>query len=154
MNKIIIPNNEALSVIEDIIRNGDSVRIKVRGNSMAPLLIDGVDSVTLIPLNGRELKVGDIIFFRHKGSFLMHRVVKTDPASRDSGNSGLAVVTKGDALNSFEETKYEEVIAIVVLPARYTKKWYFLFRSIVWLIIKIYTFALRRFMLINSKTNK
>ncbi|MHC1779170.1 MAG: S26 family signal peptidase [Bacteroidales bacterium] len=139
MEKKVIPNNQALSVIEDFIRNGESVRLKVRGNSMAPLLLDGLDHVTLIPLNGKEMGVGDIIFFRYKGSFLMHRIVKTDPAS---------IVTKGDALKTCEEIKHEDVIAKISLPVRYDKWWYLQSKRILWRLIKIYIFA--RGVLLNS----
>jgi hypothetical protein len=127
-----LPNIEALNVIEESINKGENVKLRIRGNSMAPLLINNFDYVTLQPIKGHKIKIGDIIFFRYKGSFLMHRVVKTDPAS---------IVTKGDALKSYEEIKHEDVIAKISLPARYDKWWYLHSKRILWRLIKIYIFA-------------
>jgi len=58
-----IPNIEALTIIEESIKEGNSVRITVRGNSMSPQLIDGKDIVTLKSFTPDNLKVNDIILF-------------------------------------------------------------------------------------------
>lgn len=134
-----LANRDALLFIEECISRGEDVKLRVRGNSMAPLLIDNLDYVVLRPINGHKIEVGDIIFFRYKGSFLMHRVVELDGYS-DSA-SGSKIVARGDAINTCEIVKYEDIIAKVSLPARYSKWWYLFPKRILWRLIKIYIFA-------------
>jgi len=61
-----------------------SVRLTVRGNSMSQLLLDGVDVVTLHPCNPVELRPGEIILFRYKEKFLLHRIIQI--ANPESSN--------------------------------------------------------------------
>ncbi|GAB1474548.1 hypothetical protein MASR2M69_19890 [Bacteroidota bacterium] len=57
-----LANRDALLFIEECISRGEDVKLRVRGNSMAPLLIDNLDYVVLQPINGHKIEVGDIIF--------------------------------------------------------------------------------------------
>lgn len=166
-----IPNTDALNIIEESINAGKTVRLKVRGNSMFPLLMDGFDHVILHPCNPAELRPGDIIFFRYKGRFLLHRIISVvQPAdhpagqptgfssiqstdrpednpdkqfdNRAGGDSGL-ITTRGDALSKTETITFTDIIAIAEVP-RHT----FITRSYRRLVIflrKGRGFFLRRF---------
>lgn len=62
-------------LISEAISRGQSVRLKVRGNSMYPFLKDGRDTVVFSPFGGRKIRRGDIILFeRSGGQLVMHRV--------------------------------------------------------------------------------
>ena len=107
-----IPNIEALTIIEESIKEGNSVRITVRGNSMSPLLIDGKDVVTLKPFLPDNLKVGDIVLFRYKGTFLLHRIIEITNNTADNTK----IITKGDALYKSEVIEISDVVALADVP--------------------------------------
>ncbi len=78
MNIRIVDNDVYLPVLRELIYEGHSVRLNVRGQSMMPFLLDGRDSVIIEPIN-RELRKGDIaIFQRQNGTYIMHRIYKVD----------------------------------------------------------------------------
>jgi signal peptidase I len=110
--KKIIPNIDALEIIEEGLKSGSSVRITVRGSSMSPLLLDGVDVVTLKPFIHEELKVGDVILFRYREVFVLHRIVDIQGYSAHGGK----IITKGDALEQREEIDFSDVVAVAEVP--------------------------------------
>ncbi len=110
--KKIIPNIEALKIIEEGIKAGSSVRLTVRGNSMSPLLLDGIDIVTLHPFTPEKLKTGDVILFRYKEAFLLHRIVEIQV----SGTPEAKIIAKGDALEQREVIGYSDVVAVAEVP--------------------------------------
>lgn len=117
-----IPNADALKIVEESIKEGRSVRLTVRGNSMSPQLLDGVDVVTLYPFDPQKLKTGDVIFFRHKEGFILHRIVriyrKDVEVSGDQRNreGQLWFFTKGDALSKTETVNVADVVAVAQVP--------------------------------------
>ncbi len=110
--KKIIPNIEALKIIEEGIKDGSSVRLTVRGNSMSPLLLDGIDIVTLHPFTPEKLKTGDVILFRYKEAFLLHRIVEVQGGSTPEAK----IIAKGDALEQREVIGYSDVVAVAEVP--------------------------------------
>ncbi|MDD4500839.1 MAG: hypothetical protein PHP15_10660 [Bacteroidales bacterium] len=134
-NVLFLPNENVLPLIEEQIAAGKSVKLRVRGNSMFPILMDGRDMVALHHVDPLQIKVGDVIFFRWGKGFLMHRVIEiveetgsSVPGSSVPGSkSGLIAghpvarhekfVTRGDALKSTEVVPIEDVIALAELPA-------------------------------------
>lgn len=110
--KKIIPNIEALKIIEEGIKAGGSVRLTVRGNSMSPLLLDGIDAVTLNPFIPEKLKTGDVILFRYKDAFLLHRIIEI----RGYGTPEAKIIAKGDALEQREVIGYSDVVAVAEVP--------------------------------------
>jgi hypothetical protein len=116
MKTKIIPNSAALKIIEEYINAGMSVKLKVRGNSMSPLLLDGIDSVMLHPCIATELKPQEIILFRYNGSFILHRIIQIDLfAGEDQVSS---ITTKGDAMIQTETITPEDVVAVASIPRR------------------------------------
>ncbi len=62
-------------VIEEIIKNGQTAKIKVSGTSMYPLVQHRRDSVVLRAAG--ELKKGDVPLYRRpEGKYVLHRIVK------------------------------------------------------------------------------
>lgn len=62
------------SVVEETVKNGDSVKIKVAGYSMYPLVTSRRDSVLLTKAD--KIKKGDVpLIKRGDGSYVLHRVV-------------------------------------------------------------------------------
>ena len=110
--KKIIPNIDALKIIEEGIKAGNSVRLTVRGNSMSPLLLDGVDIVTLHPFISENLKTGDVILFRYREAFLLHRIIEIQGNNSPEGK----IITKGDALEKKEEIGFSDVVAVAEVP--------------------------------------
>lgn len=110
--KKIIPNIEALKIIEESIKAGSSVRLTVRGNSMSPLLLDGEDRVILHPFIPENLKTGDVILFRYRDAFLLHRIIEIQGNNSPEGK----IITKGDALEQREEIRFSDVVAIAEVP--------------------------------------
>ena len=114
MGTKIIDNTTALKIIEEYINAGIAVRLTVRGNSMSPLLLDGIDSVLLHPCNPNELKPQEIILFRYKGGFMLHRIIRIGLIEgRDQVSS---ITTKGDAQANTETITPKDVIAVASLP--------------------------------------
>jgi len=111
---ITVDNEQVFAYVEEMLREGTSVKLKVRGNSMAPALMDGKDSVTLEPvaMQKRELSVGDVILFRYNGRFIMHRIVSTYKRGEASDGEGMLITTKGDALTTRETISSKEIIAV------------------------------------------
>lgn len=75
---ITIPNDIFFSMIEKEISKGHSVRLRVKGHSMYPLLRDRKDEVILNPCTCDELEVMDIILFKYNGNYVLHRIMKMD----------------------------------------------------------------------------
>ena len=75
--KMIQPNMQEFSpFICEILKNGGSARLTVTGNSMWPMLKDGIDSVLIEPAN-RMVKRWELpLYQRDDGSLVLHRVMK------------------------------------------------------------------------------
>ena len=124
--KIILPNEKILSLLEERIMAGEAVRLPVRGYSMSPWLLDGRDTVILHPVDPAGIVVGDVILYRWKDAFLMHRVVEIKGAHNrpacglpEGASGGLPqyFICRGDALQTSELVPVSDVIARAGLPA-------------------------------------
>lgn len=73
-----IPNELFFVWVESEIEKGNSVRLRLKGNSMLPFLRNGVDEVVLYPCKKEDLHPMDIVLFRFKGRHLLHRIIKMD----------------------------------------------------------------------------
>lgn len=106
-----IPNIDALQIIEESIKAGTTVQLTVRGNSMSPLLMDGVDVVRLRPFISSELKPGVVIIFRYQERFILHRIIHISlPESQQISEA--IITTKGDAMTKTETIAFADVIAV------------------------------------------
>lgn len=81
---------ETTELIGDLLGRGSSVRIRVTGRSMAPLLKGG-EVLTIEPAGASTLRLGDIVLFRREGP-VIHRLVR-----REGPPGARVLFFKGDA---------------------------------------------------------
>ena len=77
-------------LVRELLADGASPEIPVRGNSMRPILRDG-DRVRLVPVTRAGLRLGDIVLRAESSGPIIHRVVGWWPSRK-----GWRVLTKGD----------------------------------------------------------
>lgn len=69
---------QAFPIIEEKLREGGLVTFSPHGQSMLPLIREGMDSVTISALKCMA-KIGDVVFYqRPSGQFVLHRIVGRD----------------------------------------------------------------------------
>lgn len=125
-----IPNEQFFLWVENEIAEGRSVRFRLKGNSMYPLLRNGLDDVILYPCKNEELQPMDVILFRYKGKHLLHRIIKIDGNRLTMQGDG-SIVTK-------EECLYSDVIGkikAIVRPSGkiiFLNSWQWQFLSFLW----------------------
>ena len=67
--------SEVEPYIRQAIADGGSVRVRVKGNSMWPFLVNGRDTIFFEALPNRSLRSGDILLYQRKnGRYVMHRL--------------------------------------------------------------------------------
>lgn len=78
MPKIIeIPNEHLFEGVRDLIQQGHTVTIRVKGGSMMPLLHDGRDSVVLAPCT--KPRRGLVVLAEiSPGNYVLHRIIHID----------------------------------------------------------------------------
>ena len=91
-------------VISEIVSNGGSVKLEVKGNSMMPLIRDEKDTVLLKKAD--DVKKYDVVLFRKKdGNIALHRIV-------ESNDSQYTII--GDNQYRFDcNIKHDDLIAKV-----------------------------------------
>lgn len=105
-----ISNEVFFAEVERILDEGSHVTLRVRGNSMRPLLRDGRDSVTIRRHREEEIRRGAVMFFRHRGAHVMHRIKSV---------AGDEIVFAGDGNYRREEhARREDIIAVVTAVTR------------------------------------
>ncbi len=70
-----IDNTDFFSQAHEFLLEGKSIRINIRGNSMKPFLREGSHQAEIAPAEGRNLKTGDVVLFRHCSRYVLHRIV-------------------------------------------------------------------------------
>jgi len=74
---VSIPNEIMLATVSDILRDGGTVEMSVKGNSMSPFIRNGRDSVKLKLLS--DVQVGDIVLAElMPGHYVVHRIHSID----------------------------------------------------------------------------
>ena len=73
-----IDNGIFFREVERLLDEGDSVTIRVRGNSMRPLLRNGRDRIILKKATEEDLCKGAVMLFRDRGTYCVHRVVRIE----------------------------------------------------------------------------
>lgn len=114
-------NDIFFAQVESEIAAGRTVKFKVKGHSMYPLLRDGKDEVTL-SLPEKEPAVMDIVLFRYKGKHVLHRIISI---------KGDSYIIQGDGIYmSHEVCNRKDIIGIVSeihragkTPIRTTSQW-------------------------------
>ena len=73
-----IPNEVFFAWVETEIAEGHSVRFRLKGQSMFPLLRNERDDVVLYPCTEEELKPMDVVLFRYQGRHVLHRILRRE----------------------------------------------------------------------------
>jgi hypothetical protein len=135
-----VENSVALQIIEESLKEGVPVKLIVMGNSMFPTLVGGKDVVTLLPFTREHsLTIGDVVLFRYKKAFLLHRVIEIPlreeeqptrlegeqavPLEEDHSapldgdkvvpiERGQFVLLRGDAATTIEKIQISDILAI------------------------------------------
>ena len=96
-------------IASELLRRGEHLRIKARGGSMIPFILDG-DVVLVTPVENSEILVGDVVCYeKSPGRLLLHRVIKRD---------GERFVIKGDALTFTDVVVPGQILGRVVTIER------------------------------------
>ncbi len=72
--KKLLRNDIFFAEAERLLAQGRSVTLRVKGDSMRPMLRDGLDRVTIRRHSPDEIEKGAVFLFRHKGAYVMHRI--------------------------------------------------------------------------------
>ncbi len=75
--QITIDNNLFFQSVEEMLEQGHTIDIKVKGHSMRPFLRNEQDSVRLVSVSAEGLVRGDVVLFRHRGHHTLHRYYDT-----------------------------------------------------------------------------
>ena len=103
---LIIDKAVMMEEIRQLVAEGMSATITVKGNSMNPFIVDGRDRITLGPFADEELRRGCVALVRDvRGEYLVHRVIARE---------GDMVTLLGDGnLRMTEKAHVSEVIALM-----------------------------------------
>lgn len=106
MKDTLVLPNEFLSIAEEELREGRSVRILADGASMHPFIIGGRDYAEVMPLpENEELKLWNVYLFKYNGKYMIHRFI---------GMKGDIYEMFGDGnLKLGEKVKREDIIGIL-----------------------------------------
>ena len=107
MEKMVksVDTAQLLESYRELLKAADNLPLRVSGNSMAPFLEHGRDTVYLSRVS-RPLKVGDIVLYQRKnGAYVLHRICRLE---------GDAYCMVGDAQTMLEHgIQREQVFALV-----------------------------------------
>lgn len=107
--KILSPE-ELMPPLLQLLEETGSVPLVISGSSMNPFLVHGRDTVYLSKIH-RPLKCGDMILYRrHTGQYVLHRICRAEPGS---------YTLVGDGQTSLEYgIRHEQVLALVTAVRR------------------------------------
>ena len=98
-------NDCFFALLEQELADHFSVRFRVKGTSMEPLLRDNRDEVQLIAYKGQSLTPGNICLFKFNGRYILHRYL------RQEGNR---LCFQGDnVVTHYEYCTPNEVVGVV-----------------------------------------
>ena len=96
---------DIVPIMEEIIENGGSCKLRVTGYSMTPILKHLLDSVILTSPTMRKIKKGEIVFIqRDSGQYVLHRVYKIIDEN--------SFIMNGDAQQWVETVRNDKVIGV------------------------------------------
>lgn len=107
MTKTIIKDKAVMmEQIRELIAEGKSVTLTVKGNSMNPFMVHLRDQITLGPWKDEDIKAGTVALVKDiRGNYLIHRIIRRD---KDT------VTLLGDGnLNMTETATFENIIGIM-----------------------------------------
>lgn len=118
-------------LMQEPLKEGKSVKFTVVGNSMYPLLRNGLDNV-LVSSNVKPKKFDIILYRRKSGDYVLHRIVRV-------GKEGFGLCGDNQLLVEYP-VRQEDVVAVVTAIERkgklvpVTKLWYRAY-SVLWSLL-------------------
>lgn len=100
-----INNATFFALLEKELADRKSVRFRVKGISMQPLLRNNRDEVQLVQCGKEPLHPGDICLFKYQGRHILHRYVKNE--------RGMLYFQGDNVLNRYECCRQEDVVGVV-----------------------------------------
>ena len=108
------PNDQFFALVEKELDEGKTVKIRLKGNSMFPLLRSGRDSVILQKFAADSLKPMDVVLFKYCGNYILHRIIKRE---------GMRLLLQGDGvISAIEQCTVDDVVGKVVKVCRSSGK--------------------------------
>ncbi len=116
MKTIVADKVIMMEGIRQLISEGRSVHITIKGNSMNPFMVNLRDSITLGPWKKEDLKKGCVALVRDvRGNHVVHRIIRVDEKT---------VTLLGDGNIGFTETAtIDNVIGIMYSVTRKGREW-------------------------------
>ena len=109
-----IDSQTYLSMLREMVEEGQAVNLLISGNSMAPFLLDCRDTIRFKSPD-RPLKTGDMVFFqRDNGMFIMHRIIRVHKMADGSKSYDIA----GDNQVQIEKGVREDQIFGLIFEAK------------------------------------
>ena len=71
-------NKEMFSVVRDLLLEGSTVTVAVKGQSMLPFFLSG-STVLLHPIKEENFKKYSVVFADNGGHFVIHRIISVTP---------------------------------------------------------------------------
>lgn len=114
--RISYKTEDLVPVMLDFLAEGKKVIISAAGNSMAPLIRNGRDSIVIMGYRGETLSIGDIIFYKRRdGRYVLHRIV-------DKTSNGCFITLGDNQTNGEEIVNPKDIIALPVSVIRDKKE--------------------------------
>ncbi len=70
-----LPNHIVFREAEFALKNGRSVNLRVVGTSMEPFLVGNQHIVKITPFSSEKLSRGDVVLFKIKDFYCLHRII-------------------------------------------------------------------------------
>lgn len=100
-----IPNEYFFKEVGQCLSSGLPVSFRVKGSSMTPLLRDGKEEVIVYPYETAAPKRGDVVLFRYRGNYVLHRII---------GCSENGYTLQGDGVwASYEFCSRDDILGVV-----------------------------------------
>ena len=112
MTKTIIKDKAVMmEQIRELISEGKTVTLTVKGNSMNPFMVHLRDQITLGPWKDEDIKIGAVALVKDtNGNYLIHRIIRRNDN---------AVTLLGDGnMNMTETATFENIIGIMLSITR------------------------------------
>lgn len=126
---IRIPNILFFESIIEILGSGKMAKFNLRGQSMRPFLHEG-DQITLLAINLKNLKTGQIVLAKYQNKYMLHRIVRIKKnkvwLAGDANVSQVEVVFLADLIASVEQVfrKNKEIIVNTLFQRLSGLTWY------------------------------
>lgn len=105
-----LSNEIFFAEVERLLAADEQVSILVKGLSMTPLLRNGRDKAILRQATDSDIRVGEVLLFRYRGTHVLHRVVKIE---------GETITFAGDGNYKIrEQATRNDVVGVMIATER------------------------------------